>query len=216
VNGDGTPDVVTADYVPDAITVLLNANGSSETPDFTVIASTTSATVRAGSAGTYNLTVTGKNGYESAVSFACSGLPAKAACSFSPSSVTTAGNDPQATVLTISTTEPKTTTTSFLVEPEGRHPGSKSHLLMASFGWLGLFGVVLAGNRKRRLPVMLGVLMVAMTFPLVGCSGSDSSTAATTFAVPGTPAGTYTLTVTSTGAGSGKLTHTMHLTLVVQ
>jgi hypothetical protein len=225
VNGDGAPDVVTDNFNADAVTVLLNANGNPEKPDFTATATTASATVKAGSSATYDLTVTGKNGYTSAISFTCSGLPSKATCSFSPATVTTAGNDPQATVLTISTTAASTTTTTASLLPAGANSNSKSNSgsrpLLASLSALGLFGFVLAAGGKNRArgqaALLLGVMLVGISFTLVGCSGvSTPASPATTVTVPGTPAGTYTVTVTSTGAGTGAPSHSMKLTLVVQ
>ncbi len=222
VNGDGAPDVVTDNFNADAVTVLLNANGNPEKPDFTATATTASATAKAGSSATYDLTVTGKNGYTSAISFTCSGLPSKATCSFSPATVSTVGNDPQAVVLTISTTAASTQTTAAYLQPADANSKSGSRPLLASLSALGLFGFVLAAGGKNRArgqaALLLGVMLVGMSFALVGCSGvsTPASPATTTVTVPGTPAGTYTVTVTSTGAGTGAPSHSMKLTLVVQ
>jgi hypothetical protein len=224
VNGDGALDVVVASDNSDSVAVLLNANGSVEKPDFTATATAASATVKAGSSATYDLTATGKNGYESAISFTCSGLPSKAKCSFSPATVTTAGNDPQATVLTISTTAATTTTTTAALLPAGANSKSNSgsRPLLASLSALGLFGFVLAAGGKNRArgqaAILLGVMLVGMSLTLVGCSGvsTPASSGTTTVTVPGTPAGTYTVTVTSTGKGTGAPSHSMKLTLVVE
>jgi len=72
---------------------------------FTLNASPGSLTIDPGSQGTINLTVTAVNGFDSAVTFACSGLPAGASCAFSPSTVTPPGT--AATTLTIATTAQK-------------------------------------------------------------------------------------------------------------
>ena len=66
-------------------------------PNFTLGASPASLTVDSGDQGTVTLTVTPENGFDSPVSFACSGLPAGATCSFAPATVTPSGgsgNDP--------------------------------------------------------------------------------------------------------------------------
>jgi hypothetical protein len=225
VNGDGALDVVTANKYSAGVTVLLNANGSVEKPDFAVTASAMSATVKAGSTATYDLTLTGKNAYESAITLTCSGLPAKAKCSFSPATVTTAGNDPQATVLTITTTA-ATTTTSALIPASGPNSNlnSGSGMLLASLSGMGLFGLVLAAGTKKQYPgrrvlaVLPATLLLAMMFTLVGCSGTSTpgTTTTTTTTVPGTPAGTYTVKVTAAGSGSSAPSHSMNLTLVVE
>ncbi|MGA2252089.1 SBBP repeat-containing protein [Terracidiphilus sp.] len=60
-------------------------------PGFTVALASPSLTISAGSSATDAITITPQNGFAAAVSFACSGLPSNATCSFSPSSVTPSG-----------------------------------------------------------------------------------------------------------------------------
>lgn len=214
INGDGALDVVTANEYSDAVTVLLNANGSAETPNYSFTTSTLTNTVIAGSAGTYNLTVTSRNGYAGTVTFACSGLPAKAACSFGPASVVTVGNVAQPTVVTISTTA---STTASLLPATLPNSNTRTRPLLASLAGLGLFGFVIVGSQKpkrRQMSVALGILLLVMTFAMVGCSGV--STPASTPPPAGTPAGTYTVMVTSTGTGTNAPTHNLNITLVVQ
>jgi hypothetical protein len=214
VNGDGALDVVTANDYSDAVTVLLNAQGSAETPNYSVTALTSTNTVTAGSSGTYNLLVTGRNGYTGTITFACSGLPEKAACSFGSATVLTAGNIPQPTVVTISTTA---STTASLAPATRPNSNSGTRPLLASLAGLGLLGFVLVGCQKpnrRQISVALGIMLLVMTFALVGCS--STSTPAGTSANAGTPAGTYTVMVTSTGTGASAPTHNLNITLVVQ
>ncbi|MGP8184783.1 MAG: chitobiase/beta-hexosaminidase C-terminal domain-containing protein [Terracidiphilus sp.] len=70
-------------------------------PTFTFSASPTSMTVYSGSQGSTTLAVTPQNGFNSAVSFACSGLPSGATCSFSPTTVTPSGTSAAMTQMTI-------------------------------------------------------------------------------------------------------------------
>ena len=61
-------------------------------PSFTIAVNPASLTVTSGTPGTFNLTVTPQNGFNSAVTFACSGMPTGATCAFNPATVTpTAG-----------------------------------------------------------------------------------------------------------------------------
>ncbi|HEY6765955.1 MAG TPA: VCBS repeat-containing protein [Candidatus Sulfotelmatobacter sp.] len=218
MNGDGALDVVTADYGSGEITVLLNANGSATQPDFSVAVDTTTATVTAGSSAVYNLSLNGRNGYNGTVTFTCSGLPAKASCTFSPSSVAAVGNLTESTTLTISTTA----ATAYFVQPLRPNSSPVTPRFLASLSGLGFFGMVLAGSGKKRsrrqMRIILGLMLIVMTVTLVGCSGSPSSSTVTGGGggTPGTPAGTYPVTVTSTGTGSNAPTHAMNLTLVVQ
>jgi N-acetylneuraminic acid mutarotase len=87
--------------VTETTTVSLTV-ASAPPANFTLEASPSSLSVQAGASGTATLTVTPEYGFNSTVSFACSGLPAGAVCSFSPTSVTPSGAT-ATTVLTIST-----------------------------------------------------------------------------------------------------------------
>jgi hypothetical protein len=212
-------DVVTAGDDFAGATVLLNNSGTGTKADYAVAADTNTATVTAGSPATYNLTLTGKNGYNGTVTFSCSGLPAKATCSFSPASVVATGNLPQSTALTITTTA----ATAYFVQPARPNSKPSAPTFWASLSGLGVFGLVLAGDGKKRnrrqMAIVLGILLLVMMFSLLGCGGGSSSGGNGNGGgggTPGTPAGSYTVAVTATGTGSSAPTHTMNLTLVVQ
>ncbi len=57
-------------------------------PDFTLACTPTSLNIQQGGSGASTCTVTSQNGFASAVSLSCAGLPSGAACSFSPNPVT--------------------------------------------------------------------------------------------------------------------------------
>ncbi len=213
INNDGALDFITADDDFAGVTVSLNTRGSKTLPDYTLAAATSTATVTAGSSANYSLLLAGTNGYNGTITFTCSGLPALAACSFSPSSIVAQGKRILATAVTITTTA---TTTAGLSRPAGPQSGNSAPVLAASLGGLGLFGLMFAGfgrkQRRRQMFVLLGCLLVLITLTLVGC-GRDSDDVHTT---PGTAAGNYTIVVTSTGTGVTAPTHSVSLTLVVQ
>ena len=66
---------------------------------------------------------------------------------------------------------------------------------------------------KRKTAAICGTALLGIVcFVMAGCGGNSSSTGG-----GGTPANTYTLTVTGTFAsGSANLTHSTNLTMVVQ
>lgn len=208
VNGDGAMDVVTGNYYTGGPNLALNSSGSGTLPNFTLGADSDTATVTAGSSATYQLNLAGTNGYSGTITFACSGLPAHAACSFNPASVVADGNLPITTTVTITTTA---ASAHFIqaARPHGK-PGAPDFL--ASLSGLGVFGLVLAGGGKKRsrrqTAMLLGIMLLMMAFSMAGCGESSS-------APSGTPAGNYTVVVTATGTGSGAPTHSMNLTLVV-
>ena len=117
------------------------------------------------------MALTGNNGYNGTVTFACSGLPAHAACSFAPSSIVASGAA-QSVAITITTTA----ATASLTQPALPNSKPAAPSLWASLGGLGIFGLVLAAEGKKRnrrnMAIVLGILLLVMTFALVGCGSA--------------------------------------------
>jgi hypothetical protein len=166
--------------------------------DFTIGATPQSATLRAGQATTFNITVNPVGDFTSTVGFSCSGLPAASSCTFSPASITPNGGV-ASTTLTVTTTAPQSA-----VVPVARlHPGT--------FAWSAgiIFGLLLVGNlrsksaRGRFLLAGLPLLLF-----IASCGGGG---APVKIPIIGTPAGTSIITVTATSG----TTHTAPLTLTV-
>jgi hypothetical protein len=179
---------------------------------FTLSSNPGSISVAAGASGSTTLTVTPSNGFNQPVSFACTGLPSEATCSFSPTTVTPNGAAATTTV-TIATTGSASAANHLPSSPDQR-----SHLML---GLGGLFGFVLCGSALRKRGTRLRAFLLAfvaavLTFgAMQGCGGGGSSS--TPPASPGTPAGTYSVTVTGTsGSGTSALTGTAAVSLTVQ
>ena len=212
VNGDGAVDVVTSSFDVGQVAVMLNANGSGVQSSFTVGIPTATATVAAGSPATYDMALTGNNGYNGTVNVQLQRLtrPCEPAW-FAPSSIVASGAA-QSVAITITTTA----ATASLTSPALPNSKPAAPSLWASLGGLGIFGLVLAAETKKRnrrnMAIVLGILLVVMSFALVGCGSSSSSTPSGS---AGTPAGTYTVVVTATGTGNAPA-HSMNLTLTVQ
>jgi Beta-propeller repeat len=200
---------------PDAFVTVYKPSASG---DFSIAGSALAA-VSDGGSSTSTITVTPFNGYSNTVSLTCSvsggGTPAPT-CSFSPASVAVSGNTSGMSTLTIMA---KAATTELLL------PGSRRGRTLFYALLLPVFGVALFGlgsraahGRKGRmlglfcLLVLLGALLV-----LPACGGSSSSGGGGGGGgggTPGTPSGTYTITVTGT---DGTITHSIApaLTLTV-
>ena len=173
-------------------------------PDFQVSVGPTTLTIVAGQSGEATFTVTPENGFNSPVNFACNGLPAGAACSFSPPSVTPDGA-PIASTLTVTTTAPSAAL---------RLPGGSSWRLAyaAVFPLLVLaFGF---GARRREglrgLRFIGFVILLVVASGLTSCGGGNSGGGNT-----GTPVGTSSVSVSASAAGGGAIDHSATLTIII-
>ncbi len=136
-------------------------------PAFSISVNPTSLTISPGQTGTAVISIAPQNGFASATTFSCSGLPSGVTCSFSPASVTPSGGTPATTTLTISASS-----TANLSPPDqqpGRHlpepAGPTLALALAVFGW------------RRRRSLKLFVLVAVATCGLAlfsGCGGSSA------------------------------------------
>jgi hypothetical protein len=168
VNHDGTPDVVTGNDDYSGVSVLLNLNGSGTQSTYTVRTSTPSVTVSPGGSAVYDLTITPANHYNGIVTMSCGALPALTTCSFSPPSFQMDGHTPVPVQLTVTTTA----FGAFLREPETLKPGRGSPILLAAFGGMGLFGIVLCDRRKRGshlLTLLLALIAAPVLLSLNSC-----------------------------------------------
>jgi hypothetical protein len=199
-------------------TIALNGTGE----DFTFAASSgssTSDTVAPGSPATYTLAVAGQGGFNQSVSLTCTGAPSESTCTVSPNPVTVGTSATNVTV-TVTTTAPSAIAPRTLPPLQPGLPGLQVLMtlavLLAGVAWT-IWGWRQVGTSRRRtlLVSLAAAMLLALT--LAGCGGGSAGGGAGGGSTnPGTPAGTYTLTVTGTaGSGSTALTHNMTLTLSV-
>jgi hypothetical protein len=184
--------------------VSLTVNPVPPPPDFTIAASAFSpASVAAGGLASSIVTIAPANGFNDAVSLSCSVAPSATrapVCSLNPSSV--AGGSGTST-LAVSTTA--ATTASLTLQWRGA-----VYAMCLPVGGLALLGAGFTSGWKKLFSLLLACLMLSGLIFLAACGGSSSSSGG---GQPGTPAGTYTVTVSTT---SGSLTHTTPVTLTVR
>jgi uncharacterized repeat protein (TIGR01451 family) len=188
---------------------LASASGSATVTDFQIsISSQNPVTVTAGSPASYTVVVgplpSGAT-YNSQISLSCSGLPTGATCAFSTTPVTIPSSAPVSSVATINTTARPVTTAA--VSFSG--PWFGTWLPVSGLALVG-FGIGSGSSRRRR--VLAGLVVsgvIGLTLLQPACSSSKSTTTPTT----GTPAGTYTVTITGT---SGTAARSTTATLIVQ
>jgi hypothetical protein len=174
------------------------------------------ATVRPGAGVTYSVPIVGENGFSSSVTVACQPgtLPSEASCG---SISVAAGSSGSLTI---------TTTAASLLPgaPSGwtgrrLRPGAMAVGALACLGFAAMlfawFSMLLARTRmdSRRpgltLALACGLVFLAATMAACGGGGGGGGGGGN----PGTPPGSYTVTLTGT---SGSLSHTTTVSLVVQ
>jgi hypothetical protein len=182
-----------------------------EVSDFELATDTPHTSVVAGQTASYPLTVASLfANFDRAVTLTCSGLPALASCNFSQNNfVPKSGASVDLSITTKAATHAQNTL------PEA-----------PVYAWLSLASLLALGARATRKRSLIAlVLLVALTMALTGCAGFFTSESGnspsnnngggtpTTTPQPGTPAGSYTVTVT---ASAGTVQHTTSVTLSVQ
>jgi FG-GAP-like repeat len=206
LNADKRPDIVLSfsqsggDLALEATTaVLLNTTPATAPSMILTIAkgSSNTATVTAGAAASYDLTIRGLSGFSGTASLTCTGAPTGAACSV-PASINVSATSNVPFTVTVATTA----RTTAMLGPGRSGPPS----------WLwaiSIFAIVCLpmarGRNRLGLPLRSAFSVVLILF-FCSCGGSSSNNSG------GTPVGTYTVTVTAT---SGSMTTSMPLTLNV-
>jgi hypothetical protein len=156
----------------------------------------TTLTVNAGQTVTAPINVTGAASFSGQVTFACSGLPSNASCSFSPATINLSGTPEVPTLLSVNTAA-----------------GATVSQLKLGFGAYGLAfaGLILfwpARHKRTRIWVLLFCALGFAVLGLNGCSKGSGSAP-----VPQTATGTYSFNVV---ASSGSVKTQSAYTLVVQ
>lgn len=164
--------------------------------DYAVALTPASGTASGMAVATTTLTVTPSNGFSSAVTFSCSGLPSGYSCSFSPTTVT-----PHGAAATTAVSFGTTQTAAVNDLPATRNGIAIS---LAGTGIAGWLFVGLGRRRRWLLRSALVVLAAGLAAGLGGVSGCGSSSSKTQ---------TSSVTITAT---AGSLSHTATFTLTTK
>jgi len=210
-SGPTTITITPTNSVQTSTTVSLTVTATTESFTLTTTAATFPVTV--GGTATVNVTVNSTNGFVNSsnnttvlpLTYTCTGVPAlpasEIACNIAPGN----GQPTSSASITVSlVTTPKTAML---------HPMRGSRIFYA-FLLPGLFGVMFASGSRRRTLRMLGLVVVlsCSTLWLGACGGSSSSVQKN----PGTPTGSYAVTINATTGGANPETGSLNFTLQVQ
>ncbi len=170
-------------------------------PGFAGVSGPTNVSITSpGLSGTSTVGVITSSNFTTAISFTCGGLPAEATCS----AASATGQGPTTVVNTniiVSTMGPHT------VMLRGNEPRVYYAVLFGGGLPFGIFFV--AASRRRRWSILALMMLLALMVAVPACGGGGSSH----HQDPGTPIGTYTVTVTAT---AGSLSQQGSFTLAVQ
>ena len=164
-------------------------------PGFALVSGPTNVSISAaGTSGTSTVGIIASTGFTTAVTLSCSGLPVEATCT--STSITGQGPTTVASAtLTITTVAAHTTML---------RSNERPYYAVLLGGGLPLVGIFLmAGPKRRRASVLLGMMLLGLVAVLPSCGGGGGGSPAAHQQDPGTPAGSYVVTVTAT-AGSLK------------
>ena len=164
--------------------------------------SSSSATVSAGGTATYTINVSPLGGFNQAVTMSCTGAPTLSSCTPSVPSVALEGTNSQNVTFTVATSA-----STLIAQRIRRFP-----LFAFSLFLMPLLAFTLVGARRRAVSksvfVVLALLLGSLIYLAACGSGSHPPTRN-----PGTPFGTYTLTISG---ASGSLSHSTQVILKVE
>jgi uncharacterized protein (TIGR03118 family) len=188
--------------------ITANTTQPPASADFSLAATPATLTISAGQPATFMVSVSALDGFNSDVTFACSGEPAGTSCTFSPNTVTPQGANAVTTTLTIATSA------------NPYHPAVKRGMFGAwmPISALGVLGMMLVESRRRRhivrqvwwrwISYACGLALLLVVFVGVsGCGGYSNNSMPS-----GTQRGTATVVITAT---SGSLSHSTNVSLTV-
>jgi Domain of unknown function (DUF1929)/PKD domain len=181
-------------------------------PDFTISATPASSSVTAGGSVSYTLTLTPGGGFTGTAQVTCTGAPSKATCTPSPASLTLDGTNTATVKVTVSTTAASLASLSRFSARRWTRSSEVPGISVSCLVFLCLFGTLALTQGRRAFRVIGAVTFVFVLGVSGGCGGGNSSGNVPP-SNPGTPAGTYNLTLS---ASSGTLTHTTTVSLTVR
>jgi hypothetical protein len=174
------------------------------TADYSLTISSSALTIAQGSSGNLTMTVTPKNGFKQAVSFACAGLPAGGSCTFNPQTVTPVAGAVSATLTVQLPAAAGTAAPTSGVFPRFQ-PTALFILALAILGIVGAAGIKRSAKQDMKfVRAVLASTAFAALLATANCAGYSGQKT-------GQLASTYVVTITASAANAP--THTQQFTL---
>jgi hypothetical protein len=193
-------------------TQTLSLSGLAVTPDFTISATPGSRLVTAGGSASYTLTLTPGDGFRGTVQVTCTGAPSKSTCTPTPASLILDGANTASVMVAVNTTAASFAPLTHFSARRWTRSSAVPGISVCCLLFPCLFGT-LALTQRRRAVRVIGVVTFMFVLGVSGGCGGGNSSGTVPPSNPGTPAGTYNLTLSTS---SGTLTHTTTVSLTVK
>lgn len=172
-------------------------------PDYAVSAAPSTQTINAGETASFTVSAAPQNGFNQMVTWTCTGAPTAAECAVSPATVTLDGSNAKTAAVTLKTTARSAAT---LISWR-RFDLPRIWLWEVCIAGMLMVMVLSLRWRAGALPRRLCFTTIALVMAVAACASCGGGTTSSNPPPPppqGTPAGSYTITVTGT---SGNVTH---------
>ncbi len=199
--GARTATLSLADNAPDSPQTIALSGAGADISIAPASGSSSSASVNPGQTAGYNMNFTPSAGYSGTLTLSCSGAPSEAACTVSPASLALSNGGSGSATVSVTTTAASVLPPVLPPRPRPWPPAPLAWLLA------GLLAAGLALSRRKSLRLAALACLLAAA---IACGGPSSPPPPVN---PGTPAGTYTLTVTATASTGGARTVALTLTV---
>jgi hypothetical protein len=182
----------------------------SSSPDYSVATAPSGTTITAGQVATFSVSAAPAAGFNQTITWTCTGAPMASTCSVSPASSPMDGSNVATTTVSLTTTAHSGAALvgKFRFAP----PLLPRQFLPIFIAWLLVLLILHKLRRTERSRRLLTAAAVLVLVAVCASCGGGTSTGSPPPPTGGTPAGTYTITVTGT---SGSLSHSATFKLIV-
>jgi hypothetical protein len=195
----------------DLLMALTALPPGSASPDYSVATAPSGTTITAGEMANFSVSAAPTGGFNQTVTWTCTGAPMASTCTVSPGSSPMNGSNVATATVSVTTTA-RTSAQSvgkFRFAPLPLPP----NVLPIFIAWLLVLLILHKLKRIERARRLLSAAALLVLVAVCASCGGGASTSSPPPPTQGTPADTYTITVTGT---SGSLSHSATFQLVVK